>query len=122
MIGLQAENDIIHGKIRCRKILVACHDEKNFNVKLSDPGVYTEYAPNEYVLENIINCLEINYCATFRIHWIPVEFYQNLHVSYARQSHTTDVWAFATTVHEIYMQGEPIENTADAEIMKVRHH
>ncbi|XP_065168066.1 tyrosine-protein kinase hopscotch-like [Atheta coriaria] len=94
-----AENDIIHGKIRCRKILVACHDEKNFNVKLSDPGVYTEYAPNE-------------------IHWIPVEFYQNLHVSYARQSHTTDVWAFATTVHEIYMQGEPIENTADAEIMK----
>nr|CAI5847140.1 unnamed protein product [Callosobruchus analis] len=41
------ENNIVHGKIRCRKLLVSLHDENSFTVKLADPGIHTEYISSE---------------------------------------------------------------------------
>lgn len=46
-LNLQEENGIVHGKIRCKKLLVYNHDENNFTVKLSDPGVSSDYVKHE---------------------------------------------------------------------------
>ncbi|KAF5274388.1 hypothetical protein FQA39_LY07268 [Lamprigera yunnana] len=83
------ENFIVHGNIRCRKLLVSCHEENAFTVKLGDPGIFHTYASKE-------------------VHWIPVECYSNL--EYAKHSTAADVWAFATTLWEIFMYGETIKN------------
>lgn len=42
-----------------------------------------------------------------RVHWIPVECYSNL--DYAKCSSAADVWAFATTLWEIFTYGEEIQ-------------
>ncbi|CAG9828556.1 unnamed protein product [Diabrotica balteata] len=83
------ENNIVHGRIRCRKIMVSVHDENSFIVKLTDPGIHTEYTPSE-------------------VHWIPIECYTNL--NYAKRSVEADVWAFATTLWEMFMYGEEIKS------------
>lgn len=83
----QEENGIVHGKIRCRKLLVVSHDDNSFIVRLSDPGIHQSYRPID-------------------IHWIPVEYHSN--VEYAKHSPAADVWAFATTLWEIFMCGESI--------------
>ncbi|CAH1103307.1 unnamed protein product [Psylliodes chrysocephalus] len=82
------ENRIIHGNIRCRKLMVASHDDNSFTVKLTDPGIHTEYASSE-------------------VHWIPVECYTKLDL--AKMSTEADVWSFGTTIWEIYMYGEEIK-------------
>lgn len=41
------ENGIVHGNIRCRKLMVFQHDENAFKVKLCDPGIRVNYSPNE---------------------------------------------------------------------------
>ncbi|XP_044747142.1 tyrosine-protein kinase hopscotch [Coccinella septempunctata] len=82
-----SERRIVHGNIRCRKLMVHSHDTNAFIVKLMDPGIHTSYGPNE-------------------VHWIPVECYSNL--DYARRSSGADVWAFATTLFEIFTYGEDI--------------
>ncbi|CAG9813018.1 unnamed protein product [Phaedon cochleariae] len=84
------ENNMVHGKIRCRKLMVNVHDENSFTVKLTDPGIHTEYISSE-------------------VHWIPVECYANL--DYAKRSIEADVWSFATTLWEIFMYGEEIKHT-----------
>lgn len=90
------EKHLVHGKIRCRKLMVSLHDENSFTVKLSDPGIFTYYAPQE-------------------VHWIPVECYKNL--EYAKHSRPADVWAFATTLWEIFTLGEDIstKNVTEAQ-------
>ncbi|KAF2897768.1 hypothetical protein ILUMI_08399 [Ignelater luminosus] len=91
------ENDIVHGNIRCRKLLVSSHEENSFTVKLGDPGINHTYASTE-------------------VHWIPVECYSNL--QFAKRSTAADVWAFATTIWEIFMFGEPIPHTDHTEAMR----
>lgn len=40
----------------------------------------------------------------FSIHWLPLEYFSNF--EQAKNSPSADIWAFATTVWEIYMEGE----------------
>ncbi|KAH7966577.1 hypothetical protein HPB49_017871 [Dermacentor silvarum] len=79
------EQGCVHGKIRCRNILVSQHEANAFYVKLSDPGLLV------YMNEDI--------------HWIPPEFYNNLNM--AKSSIKADTWAFGTTLWEIFSYGEP---------------
>lgn len=72
------------------------HDENSFIIKLSDPGIHRSYRPID-------------------IHWIPVEYHNN--VEYARHSSAADVWAFATTLWEIFMFGEKFPERDQHEIM-----
>lgn len=51
------------------------------------------------------------------MHWIPTECYNNL--NYARHSTPADVWAFGTTLWEIFMFGEVITQIDYLEAMKV---
>ncbi|KDR06554.1 Tyrosine-protein kinase hopscotch [Zootermopsis nevadensis] len=90
------DQGVIHGNIRCRKLLVAAHDDNTFLVRLADPGLhlYTEYD----------------------IHWIPSECYSNF--EYARHSVAADVWAFGTTLWEIFMYGECPPKTSDMKSVK----
>ncbi|XP_031329480.1 tyrosine-protein kinase hopscotch [Photinus pyralis] len=91
------EHGIVHGNIRCRRILVSCHEENKFTVKLGDPGIFHSYASKE-------------------VHWIPVECYSNL--EYAKRSTAADVWAFATTLWEIFTYGETIEHNNYMDAMR----
>lgn len=51
------EQGLLHGKIRCRKLFVASHEEgSKFKVKLGDPGL-------------------IDYSDPADVHWIPPEFH-----------------------------------------------
>ncbi|KAK9719328.1 Protein tyrosine and serine/threonine kinase [Popillia japonica] len=92
------ENGIVHGKIRCRKLLVHNHDENNFAVKLTDPGISSGYPASD-------------------VHWIPIECYNNK--NYAKHSTPADVWAFGTTLWEIFMFGEVIQKIDHLEAMKM---
>ncbi|KAI4469186.1 tyrosine-protein kinase hopscotch [Holotrichia oblita] len=92
------ENGIVHGKIRCRKLLVNNHDGNNFAVKLTDPGISSGYPPSD-------------------VHWIPIECYNNK--NYAKHSTPADVWAFGTTLWEIFMFGEVIQKIDHLEAMKM---
>ncbi|XP_060536177.1 uncharacterized protein LOC132708084 [Cylas formicarius] len=88
------ENDIVHGKIRCRKLMVSSHDENSFTVKLTDPGVHTSYEPSE-------------------VHWIPVE-YHGRNLEHFKKTTAADVWALATTLYEIFTYGADIKISLSA--------
>jgi len=90
------DQGIIHGNIRCRKLLVAAHDDKTFLVRLADPGLHS-YTSSD-------------------IHWIPTEFYSNF--DFARGSVAADVWAFGTTLWEIFAYGECPPETSNVESIK----
>lgn len=74
------ENGVVHGNIRCNKLLVHAHTNNSFVVKLADPGifVYTE----------------------MDIHWLPPETYNDLEL--ARHSFQADIWAVGTTIWQIF--------------------
>jgi Janus kinase 2 len=91
------ENGIVHGNIRCRKLMVSSHDENSFTVKLTDPGIHITYTSKD-------------------VHWVPVECYAKL--DYAKRSTAADVWAFATTLWEIFTLGEEIKITDHVEAMR----
>ncbi|XP_076035813.1 tyrosine-protein kinase JAK2-like isoform X2 [Oratosquilla oratoria] len=74
---------LVHNNIRCHNILVVEHTQRVFKVKLSDPGKI------EYSLQDI--------------HWIPREYHTN--PPQAINNPTTDIWAFATTVWQIFSMG-----------------
>lgn len=74
---------IRHNKIRCQNILVADHTDQTFKVKLGDPGL-------------------VNYTQQ-DLHWIPREHHSQ--PSSALSDHTTDMWAFSTTLWQIFSFG-----------------
>lgn len=53
----------------------------------------------------------------YRVHWIPIECYTNL--EFAKRSTAADVWAFSTTLWEIFMFGEEIKTTDHVDAMRV---
>jgi len=50
------------------------------------------------------------------IHWIPTEFYSNF--DFARGSVAADVWAFGTTLWEIFAYGECPPETSNVDSIK----
>ncbi|XP_014484244.1 PREDICTED: tyrosine-protein kinase hopscotch [Dinoponera quadriceps] len=77
------ENNVVHGNIRCRKLLVHAHTANSFIVKLTDPGIFTNTEAD--------------------LHWIPPECYSNLES--AKRNPQADIWALATTIWEIFSRG-----------------
>ncbi|XP_075155140.1 tyrosine-protein kinase hopscotch [Haematobia irritans] len=82
---------IIHAYIRCSNLYVTKFDTTTqlLEAKLSDPGFPRDYRPDE-------------------IPWIPFEYHNNLNA--AKKDPDVDVWAFATTVWEIFSRGKPVGN------------
>ncbi|KAG1679050.1 Tyrosine-protein kinase JAK2 [Nymphon striatum] len=86
------EQSLPHGKIRCRNIFVNRFNNKELKVKLGLPGM------SEYTREEI--------------HWIPPEYHDNLNA--AKGCFGTDIWAFGTTIWEIFSFGEhPVSINAE---------
>lgn len=79
-----SEAGIVHGYIRCRRLLVASADSERIVVKLSGPSLH------QYTSEDV--------------HWMPVEFMSDM--SLAKRSVAGDIWAFATTIWEIFSFGQ----------------
>ncbi|KZC14013.1 Tyrosine-protein kinase JAK2 [Dufourea novaeangliae] len=90
------ENGVVHGNIRCNKLLVHAHTNNSFVVKLADPGlfVYTETD----------------------IHWLPPEIYNDPEL--ARHSFQADVWAVGTTIWQIFARGITLLDFRNAASMK----
>nr|XP_022913814.1 tyrosine-protein kinase hopscotch [Onthophagus taurus] len=80
---------IVHGKIRCKKLLVCNHDSREFKVKLGLPSIKTSYEKEE-------------------LHWIPIECYGKEDL--AKTSPAADVWAYGTTLWEIFSYGQKIKS------------
>lgn len=79
------EKQIAHGRIRCSSLEVIHFDPGNlFEVKLGDPGL-----PRE--------------CTIHDVYWIPIEDYGDLNNS--RNNLKADIWAYATTLWEIFSRG-----------------
>ncbi|KAG8222937.1 hypothetical protein J437_LFUL000232 [Ladona fulva] len=97
------EQGVVHGNIRCRKIMVCFHDDSTFKVQLSDPGLHV-YSPNEKDI--IFAC----------VYWIPVECYTNFMC--AQTSVAADVWAFGTTLWEIFSYGESLPEVTHLETIE----
>nr|XP_018902060.1 PREDICTED: tyrosine-protein kinase hopscotch [Bemisia tabaci] len=91
------EKGIVHGKIRCHKLLVASHTSQSFVIRLSDPGFPVPYNTHD-------------------LHWLPPECYQL--VESARISKFADMWAFATTLWEIFSFGESPPPSTDSSSLK----
>ncbi|XP_066257101.1 uncharacterized protein [Euwallacea similis] len=87
------ENDIVHGRIRCRKLMVHAHDDSSFTVKLTDNAVQTCYEPSE-------------------VHWIAVECYTS-----EKRTAAADVWAMATTIYEMFTYGRELPTGDYAKMM-----
>ncbi|OXU22374.1 hypothetical protein TSAR_007732, partial [Trichomalopsis sarcophagae] len=90
------ENGVVHGNIRCRKLLVHAHTDNSFIVKLADPGIFS-YKPAD-------------------VHWLPPECYGNPDL--ARRSIQADVWAIATTLWEIFSRGTILPSNTDPDPIK----
>jgi Janus kinase 2/BCL2-associated athanogene 2 len=90
----QQENQIVHGRIRCSSLEVTQFSpEREFVVKLADPGI-----PNDYNMNDVP--------------WIPIEDYGNLNES--RKNPKADIWAYSTTLWEIFSRGSsPFHDRAD---------
>ncbi|KAH9642501.1 hypothetical protein HF086_008911 [Spodoptera exigua] len=79
-----SEAGVVHGHIRCRRLLLAAHTADRINVKLSGPTL-SHYTQHD-------------------VHWMPVEFFSDM--SLAKRSVTGDIWAFATTLWEVFSYGQ----------------
>ncbi|VVD04448.1 unnamed protein product, partial [Leptidea sinapis] len=84
-----SEAGVVHGDIRCRRLLLAAHQADRILVKLSGPTL-RRYTPQD-------------------VHWIPVEFFMDMNL--AKRSVTADIWAFATTLWEVFSYGQSPTDT-----------
>lgn len=92
------QEGVQHNNIRCHNILVAEHTDQTFKVKLGDPGM--------------VRCTEKD------IHWIPREHHS--HPAMAVNDVTTDIWAFSTTLWQIFSKGkEPLPGADLEEVRKL---
>lgn len=90
------ENGIVHGNIRCNKLLVHAHTTNSFVVKLTDPGIFV-YTETD-------------------IHWLPPETYNDPEL--AKYSFQADVWAVGTTIWQIFARGITLQEFRNANAMK----
>ncbi|XP_028032400.1 tyrosine-protein kinase hopscotch isoform X1 [Bombyx mandarina] len=79
-----SEAGVVHGYIRCRKLLLAVLDADRIQVKLSGPTL------RQYTQQDV--------------HWMPVEFFADMNL--AKRSVIGDIWAFATTLWEVFSYGQ----------------
>lgn len=87
-----------HNNIRCHNIFVAEHTDQAFKVKLGDPGL-VRYDQRD-------------------LHWIPRE--HHFQPPLALNDSTTDIWAFSTTVWQIFSLGEmPLPGADMEEVRKL---
>lgn len=84
-----SEAGVVHGYIRCRRLLLAAHEGDRMLVKLSGPTL------RQYTLHDV--------------HWMPVEFMKDM--SLAKRSVMGDIWAFATTLWEVFSYGQSPTDT-----------
>ncbi|XP_034184944.2 tyrosine-protein kinase hopscotch isoform X1 [Osmia lignaria lignaria] len=90
------ENGVVHGNIKCNKLLVHAHTNNSFVVKLADPGLFV-YKETD-------------------IHWLPPETYTNPEL--ARYSFQADVWAVGTTIWQIFARGATLLELQNVVVMK----
>lgn len=75
----------MHGRIRCSSLEVTKYSpDREFVVKLADPGIPNDFSVND-------------------VPWIPIEDYGNLNES--RKNPKADIWAYSTTLWEIFSYG-----------------
>ncbi|CAH4030590.1 tyrosine-protein kinase hopscotch [Pieris brassicae] len=84
-----SEAGVVHGDIRCRRLLLASHQADRMLVKLSGPTL-RQYTPQD-------------------VHWIPVDFFVDM--ALAKRSVVGDIWAFATTLWEVFSYGQSPTHT-----------
>lgn len=53
--SVQQEAGMVHGYVRCHKLLVAAHTDSSFVVRLADPGPPRLYTKNEWVNSSLAN-------------------------------------------------------------------
>ena len=87
------EHNLVHGNIQCDKLFVVSHDPGNsLKVKLGEPGLPDFKRPNQ-------------------IYWMPLQMLCQGELSWEKCSTKSDVWAFATTLWQIFSDGqEPLPN------------
>ncbi|XP_026815515.1 tyrosine-protein kinase hopscotch [Rhopalosiphum maidis] len=88
---------LVHGKIRCHKFVVAEHTKNSFIVKLTDPGIHKCYT-------------------NYDLYWIPTEFYNTMEL--ARKSPQADIWAFSSTLWELFNYGFILPDVQNVEFFK----
>ncbi|XP_053614576.1 tyrosine-protein kinase hopscotch [Plodia interpunctella] len=78
-----SEAGVVHGHVRCRRLLLASADRDRLSVKLAGPSVHTYTSAD--------------------VHWMPVDFFGDMNM--AKRSVIGDIWAFATTLWEVFSYG-----------------
>ena len=82
------EHNLVHGNIQCDKLFVMSHDPGNsLKVKLGEPGI------PDFKRSNLI-------------YWMPLQMLRQGQLSWEKCNIKSDVWAFATTLWQIFCNGE----------------
>ncbi|XP_055846942.1 tyrosine-protein kinase hopscotch [Episyrphus balteatus] len=99
-VAFMQEKRIYHGQIRCSSLMVTSFDpDKNILIaKISDPGIRRTYDP------------------TKDLPWIPMNFHSN--PANNQLDLYSELWAFATTVWEIFARAQPIQHLTAQELSR----